>query len=148
MTSHWTTRVPDLRKSQDKAVEDGPVPQGREPVARYVGRTGGDICPVAALLSYLVCRPGPLFIKSDGRPLTRKFCRVGEGRFGGRQCNVDQQKYCGHSFRIGAATTAAAKGVEDSVIKARGRRESTAFLQYVRNPREQLTGYARVLVAP
>ena len=61
---------------------------------------------------------------------------------------VDQQKYCGHSFRIGAATTAAAKGVEDSIIKTLGRWESVAYLQYVQIPRNQLTNYSSVLVSP
>ena len=61
---------------------------------------------------------------------------------------VDQQNYCGHSFRIGAATTAAAKGIEDSVIKSLGRWESIAYLQYVRIPRCQLTSYSSVLVSP
>ena len=55
---------------------------------------------------------------------------------------IDEVSYCGHSFRIGAATT---RGVEDSVIKTLGRWESTAYIQYVRIPREQLTGYFRVL---
>lgn len=60
---------------------------------------------------------------------------------------VDQQKYCGHSFRIGAATTAAARGIEDSVIKTLGRWESVAYLQYVRIPREQLSGVTCQLAA-
>ena len=64
-----------------------------------------------------------------------------------RRTGIDQQKYCGHSFRIGAATTAATKGVEDSVIKTLGRWESVAYLQYVRLQRKQLTSYARVLAS-
>ena len=55
---------------------------------------------------------------------------------------VDEGSYCGRSFRIGAA---AKRGVEDSVIKTLGRWESTVYLQYVRIPREQLTGYSRRL---
>ena len=43
---------------------------------------------------------------------------------------VDEGNYCGHSFRIGAATTAAKRGVEDSVIKTLGRWESTAYFQF------------------
>ena len=44
----------------------------------------------------------------------------------------------GHSFRIGAATTAAEKGVEDSLIKTLGRWESNAYQTYIRVPREVL----------
>ena len=122
----------------------------RKGVKLFVGRADGDICPVAALLGYLACRgttPGPLFVTADGRPLTRKkFVELVRGALAA--ANIDQKKYCGHSFRIGAATTAAGKGVEDSIIKTLGRWESAAYLQYVRIPREQLTGYANVLASP
>ena len=42
-------------------------------VSLYVGATGCNLCPVAAVLSYLAARPntlGPLFIHHDGRPLS------------------------------------------------------------------------------
>lgn len=121
----------------------------RKGIHLYVGRTGSDLCPVAALLDYLQLRgsaPGPLFIFSTGRFLTRK-CFVERVREALGQTDVDQRKYSGHSFRIGAATTAAARGVEDSVIKTLGRWESVAYLQYVRIPRKQLVKYACVLAS-
>ena len=62
-----------------------------------------------------------------------------------RKAGVGEQDYCGHSFRIRAAITAARKGIEDSIIKTLGRWESVAYLQNVRIPREQLAGYAQVL---
>ena len=42
----------------------------------FLGRTDDDLCPVSALLAYLVVRgvaPGPLFRFQDGRFLTKKL---------------------------------------------------------------------------
>ena len=102
-----------------------------------------------ALLGYLVVRgnqAGPLFSFQDGRLLTRQ-------RFVEEVCKAlqlagfDQSKYCGHSFRIGAATTAAGRGMEDSVIKTLGRWRSLAYLEYVRIPRDQLAQYSHLLAS-
>ncbi len=109
-----------------------------------------DLCPVSALLDFLCARRysrGPLFAFEDGKVLSRpRF--VDRVRSALRLAGVDQTKYSSHSFRIGAATTAAAKGGEDCVIKTLGRWESTAYLRYVRIPREQLSGYSSTLASP
>ena len=103
-----------------------------------MGRTGTELCPVAAMLDFLLVRgmgQGALFTFQDGRVLTRaRFVEL--VRAGLRRVGVDQAKYSGHSFRIGAATTAAAKGIEDCITKTLGRWESLAYLQYVKLPRE------------
>ena len=121
----------------------------RKGVDLFVGKTGSSLCPVAAMLSYLCARgmaEGPLFKFADGRVLTRQHF-VSAVREGLEKAGIDSSKYSGHSFRIGAATTAAARGIEDCVIKTLGRWESVAYLQYVKLPRSQLAGYSNVLVS-
>ena len=140
------SRSPSLVRVTIKQSKTDPFRKG---VDIFVGRTGTDLCPVGALLDYLQVRgaaPGALFIFADGHLLTRQrfVDRVREAL---QRAGVDQSKYCGHSFRIGAATTAATKGVEDCIIKTLGRWESLAYLQYVRLSREQLSGYSAVLVS-
>jgi len=44
--------------------------------------------------------------------------------------------YAGHSFRIGAATTAAVMGLEDSAIQTLGRWESSLVSSYKRYIRQ------------
>lgn len=104
-----------------------------------LARTDTDVCPVSALMSYLHVRgstPGPLFLLSDGTPLTKG------------KLNVHLQhvlKQCGwpgiftlHSFRVGAATTAASLGFPDYLIQALGRWTSDAYKVYVKLPQDRL----------
>ena len=101
------------------------------------------------MLSYLCAKgmaEGPLFKFADGRVLTRQRFVIAV-REGLEKVEINSSKYSGHSFRIGAATTAAARGIKDCVIKTLGRWESVAYLQYVKLPRSQLAGYSNVLVS-
>lgn len=119
----------------------------RKGVNLYLGKTSTDLCPVTSLANYLIIRSttdGPLFQFKDGRPLTRHRLVLAV-REALQQAGFDQSRYCGHSFRIGAATTAAKKGMEDSVIKTLGRWNSVAYLQYVKIPREQLASFSNLL---
>ena len=108
-----------------------------------MGRTGTNICLVVVLLNYLMTRgmaPGPLFLFRDGAYRTHQsFVKAVRQTL--KTAGVDQSHYCGHSFQIGAATTAVAREVEDSVIKTLGRWSSTAYLQYVRIPKAQLRNF-------
>ena len=77
------------------------------------GRTGGNLCPVAAILNYMVQRGstgGPFFTFAEGRALTRaRF--VTAVRTALTVAGFDCSLYAGHSFRFGAATTAARRGI-------------------------------------
>lgn len=114
----------------------------------FLQKTGTDLCPVAALLQYLEVRPrgspGALFVHRNGTPLSRERL-VGMVREALRAANVDQSHYSGHSFRIGAATTAAKAGVPDYLIKALGRWESSAYQTYIRIPPESLAAVSLAL---
>ena len=104
-----------------------------------VGHTGDDLCPVAALMVYLAVRgmkQGPLFQRKDGRPLTRE-CVVHNIRQALQTLGLESSHYAGHSFRIGAATTAAERGIPDSTIIL-GRWKSEAFQTYIRLPSQWL----------
>ena len=124
--------------------------QFRQGVDIFLGRTGQDLCPVSALLAYLAVRgsaPGPLFRLRDGCYLTKEvfITRVREAL---SVLGYDEESYAGHSFRIGAATTAAEQGVEDSIIKMLGCWESSAFQRYVRASHQSLAAMSTRLVTP
>lgn len=113
----------------------------------YMGRTGARVCPVTETLTYVELRgsmPGPFFRFRDGTPLT-KAAFVTRVRLALGSLGLEAREYAGHSFRIGAATAAAEAGLEDSVIQSLGRWSSSAFLQYIRTPRERLACYSRSL---
>ena len=83
----------------------------------HIGSSGKPICPVAALRAYLDLRghaPGPLFDTSTGSPLTPVIVNhwlrsvFTAARHG--------SSFSNHSFRIGAASSAASTGIPDHLI--------------------------------
>lgn len=112
-----------------------------------VGRTDSPVCPVAAIMAYITLRqdiPGPFFISSQQLPVTKSWF-VNQVRTILSSLGFPQQEYASHSFRIGAATSAALAGIADSTIQSLGRWQSVAFLQYIRMPRERLACISRQL---
>ena len=115
----------------------------------YLGRTNTELCPVTALLAYVGIRgiePGPLFRLKNGTPLLKSFV-VSSVREALHSLGYNQSCYAGHSFRIGAATTAAAVGIEDSTIQALGRWSSAAFKTYIRLPQQYLASLSKQMVS-
>ena len=100
----------------------------------YLGLVDGPICPVKALLSFLSVSgeaPGPLFTWMDGTPLSREGLVRAVRSALESQGVVGTHLFNGHSFRIGAATTAAARGVADSLTQSMSRWKSSAFTTYI-----------------
>ena len=98
--------------------------------------TNSSICPLRAMQKHLKnSRQGdkPVFSFKDGSFLTRQCVsktvqQLLEGTF------PDAKQYSSHSFRIGAATTAAAADVPDWLIKVLGRWSSNCYERYIRTP--------------
>ena len=121
----------------------------RQGVTLHIGAAEGALCPVAAVLTYMSARggdPGPLFTWADGRFLTRD--RFVAGVRAALTCAGNTAtNYAGHSSRIGAATTASQRGIQDSLIQTLGRWQSSAYTCYihVRTAPETLLGVAKTL---
>ena len=115
-----------------------------------LGSTGSDLCPVAALLDFLAVRgesPGPLFRLENGQPLQRRFF-TGKVQQALSAAGLNGALFNGHSFRIGAATSASAAGVPETSIKILGRWSSFAYQQYIRPPPAELAYVSRCLAGP
>ena len=113
----------------------------------HLARTGASLCPVSALLDYLSIRgtsKGPLFLLSIKQPLTRSVL-VSKVRSALSTSGVDVEKYSGHSFRIGAATTTLRAGNSDAKIKMLGHWESSAYQLYLQAPSEELASVCPIL---
>jgi hypothetical protein len=120
----------------------------RKGVVVYIGRSRADLCPVRAILDYMVrwgAGTGPFFQFEDGRFVTRERF-VAALRQALAAAGLDCSAYAVHSFRRGAATTAAQVGIQDSLIQTLGRWQSAAYMLYLRTPRETLCAVANTLV--
>ena len=91
------------------------------------------LCPVTALHRFMNVHPtkeGPLFTFHNGRFLTRNDLMGYLKRF----LPSDVANISTHSFRIGAATTAARVGHPKWLIQSLGRWTSDCFQEYIRIP--------------
>ncbi len=133
--------APKLLRVHLKCSKTDPFRKG---VDVFVVKTDNRLCPVTAMLAYLAVRsaqPGFLFRFTDGRLLTKaRF--VGELRQVLSATGHNPKDFAGHSFRIGAATTAGACG---STIQMLGRWSNSAYQRYIRTARNQLAKYSAVL---
>ena len=99
--------------------------------------SGRSVCAVRAMLRYLDHQPPrsatPLYFFSTGQFLTRdkvtSILRLLLQRLG-----FPTECYVSHSFRIGAATTAAEAGLPPWLIQTLGRWSSNCYTQYIRTP--------------
>ena len=93
----------------------------REGTSIFLSKSHKDICPVCAIVQYLIMRgqqKGPLFLWPDGT-MWHIFASVLAKII--RNLNLSTQHYNAHSFHIGAATLANKAGFISHQIKSLGR---------------------------
>jgi hypothetical protein len=123
-----TTVLITLRRSKNNH-------SGQPQIISIAGIPGDRLCPVQAVQRFQATRPTAglaFFCHFDHSPLTRHEFQAVLKR------TVDLAGIGGgfssHSFRIGAATSAAVAGYSESQIKAFGRWRSGAYARYIRPP--------------
>ncbi len=98
--------------------------------------------------NYLALRPttlvGPLFVNSLGEPLTKQEL-TRKTRQLLSQAGFQASNFAGHSYRIGAATTAASAKLPSWLIKTLGRWSSDCYERYIRTPPSTLLNVSATL---
>ena len=112
-----------------------------------IGGTHTPLCPVLAMKQYLAIRQpksGPLFVNSAGKPLTKQALTL-ETRKLLSQAGFNASNFAGHSYRIGAATTAATAKLPSWLIKTLGRWSSDCYERYIQLPSSTLLNVSATL---
>ena len=106
--------------------------------------TGKLACPVRLMKNHIDSRlksgakaEAPLFITAKGTVLDRQtFITTIKSTIS--ELGLDPSTYNGHSFRIGAATTAAKVHIPDHLIKTLGRWSSDCYNRYIHIDRDHI----------
>ena len=111
----------------------------RQGTTLTISKSHSPVCAVNTLREYLLQRNPtnlhePLFTLKNGEPLTRTVVNSNLRELLKQLGYVDKD-YAPHSFRIGAATTAAAANLPPWLIKTLGRWRSDCYELYIKTPR-------------
>lgn len=102
-----------------------------------IARLGGSFCPFHSMFKF-VCRRHklsplsiPLFLNPEGFPMTAAWfiCHLRQTL---ALCSLPPCHFSGHSFRIGAAMSAAIQGIPSASLLQLGHSSSSAFSSYIR----------------
>lgn len=111
------------------------------------------IQPYQTILAYLHQRRSqaasqidPLFTDEANKPVTR-FWFQKHLKTVLQQSGFPADNFSSHSFRIGAATSAAQKGLSQNQIQTLGRWSSNAFKSYIRTSRHHIKKAHQILIS-
>ncbi|XP_067283569.1 uncharacterized protein [Pseudorasbora parva] len=119
----------------------------------YIFNLSSPIHPYQSVLAYLQWRNSqaksplePQFTDESNKPVTR-FWFQKHLKSVLQQSGVPAKNFSSHSFRIGAATTAAQKGLSQQQIQDLGRWSSDAFQSYIRTNRFHIKKAHQTLIS-
>jgi len=146
LTKEYVTFCPSLACPQCLLVtfESSKMDSFRAGQSLSVARCPSLLCPVSAMQQYfLLANPplGPLLYFQSGCYLTRSSV-MHLLRDSARSAGLPHESLKGHSFRIGAASAAAAAGLPDWLIKVLGCWSSDCYQIYIRTPESVLLSAA------
>lgn len=116
-----------------------------------IASSRSNVCAVAATRDFLLQTPdsfpqSPMFQFKDGTPLSRRTLASNLHTLL-ELCGLQPNNYNTHSFRIGAATTAAAAGLPAWLIKILGRWRSDSYQRYIHLPQATILQVPTTMVA-
>ena len=120
----------------------------RQGTVLIIARCSSLLCPVSAMQQYFLVAqppPGPVFSFRSGSLLTRSSVTHllrDSARISARCAELPYESLKGHSFRIGAASTTAAAGLPDWLIKVLVRWSSDCCQIYIHTPESVLLSAA------
>ncbi len=123
--------------------------QFKRGVSLTIGKSGSHVCAVTSMPLYLRKTkppPGPLFVYANGQPLSR-VSFTSELRNNFSLLGFKLEEFASHSFRRGAATTAAAAGMPPWLIQTMGRWSSECYKRYIELPKEVLATAAQDMLS-
>ena len=133
-------KIQDDQSSLSLTLKASKTDPFRKGVTIHLFPTSHYICPVKAVQNYLSALPeqckekgNALFLDNQLLPLTRQFFLTQLKNLLER-LGLDNRQYSGHSFRVGAATSCSAAGIEDHLIQTLGRWSSNCYIRYIHTP--------------
>jgi hypothetical protein len=119
-----------------------------------IGCTETKVCALCAMVDFLACRTlfdsnphEPLFLYKNGISLSREIL-VFNTRLYISMIGINPDRFTGHSFRVGGATSMAASGFTEWEIMMLGRWSSDAYLRYIKAPVELQASFAKRMASP
>ncbi len=133
-------------------IKQSKTDQARKGHFIYIFNLPSSIQPYQTVLAYIQSRNSqakspiePLFLDDSNKPVTR-FWFQKHLKSVLQQSGIPADNYSSHSFRIGAATSAAQKGLSKYQIQALGRWSSDAFKSYIRTNRSHIKKAHQTLI--